>query len=103
MNLRAFGIVAIGVLLCGCTDADWANTFSYVGGPRSEEPAPISVQQESEPVPPAAQLQASDSFCKGLGDSAGFQAAFNGFGKAYQAQVADTAYRQCMNLDSGRR
>ncbi len=106
MNLRAFGIIAAGLLLCGCTDADWDNMTSYVGGPpRTAESAPPPMQRESDaapmqdaaappptqgetgpaPRPPASQVAASDTFCKGVGDSAGFQAGYQGFDPAYQA------------------
>jgi hypothetical protein len=58
MKFRAAGVVAVALLLCGCSDVDWDNLLSFGPSNNSEAsadqtaPAAMSALPASEPAAP---------------------------------------------------
>ena len=100
---RFMSMIAAGLLLCGCTDADWDHLTSFDRRAPSETALSQAVPENPTPVP-ASSAQASpqpDIWCQQVAQDAGEKAARNGFDATTQQSTAQTSYRQCAALKSG--
>src|SRR5450432_1066595 len=92
MNLRAVGIVVVGLTLSGCSDANWANTTASMFG--DSDAAPATPAADVAPLPAApVQDSAAENFCRGAAESAGDQAARIGYDLRIRKEFAEIEYR----------
>jgi ABC-type uncharacterized transport system auxiliary subunit len=100
MNSRVIVVVLAGLLLCGCTAADWNHATSYVGLDQDDQAAPPRAApaetQAATTSPSAAQASASDDFCQRMAKGESNDAASEGFDAATQRRRAESSYRQCI-------
>jgi len=93
-----------GLLLAGCTDADWDHALNYTGLKSSAEepeavaakPAPRSVSAPAAEAA-AAPEPANTDFCRSVAMQ---DAGDNGFDQATQQRVYARSYAQCMTLSA---
>ncbi len=100
MNMRIIGAVFAGLLLAGCTDADWDHAMSYAGLGQSDQTAPATEPVAATPAETpaaagAAQVSTSEAWCREIAKAASDDAAGNGFDAATQQHRAELTYRQC--------
>jgi hypothetical protein len=90
-------VVAIlaGLLLTGCTDADWNGALSYVGLDQPEQREQQRAPQAQAPAPPA-RTTASDDWCREVAKAALESSAENDFDAATQQHRAQASYEQCV-------
>ncbi|MDE1938158.1 MAG: hypothetical protein KGI68_03975 [Alphaproteobacteria bacterium] len=103
MKMRIVGIVIAGLLLSGCTDADWNHTMNYVGLGQPEQSAPDTLAPQptataDNAATPAPAVSKSEAWCREVAASAAQTAAGNGFDLATQKYRATTMYKQCMEF-----
>ena len=100
MNIRVMCVVFAGLLLGGCSAADWDNATSYVGlGPTADAPPSNAAPTAAEAPPtslPVAQASPAESWCQQVAKANASDAAENGFDVATQKHRAETSYRQCL-------
>ena len=100
MKLRYVAPMAISLILCGCTSADWDNATSYVGFKSDDADAqPVASMPDTAPTAMSSatpQASADETFCKGFAKSEAWSAAQNGVGPDAQGRIAESAFRDCM-------
>ena len=104
--MRKFpGLIAVALLLCGCTDADWDHLASFdspVSETRVAQPAPESPTSVAEVQTPVEQTAPqTDVWCQQVAQDALTRAARNGFDSATQQSMVKSSYSQCAALQSG--
>ena len=92
-------VLTLGLLLGGCTDAQWNHALNYTGF-GSEPDAPAARAQNGEPAAAASEPSApaaapNTDFCRAVAiqDATG-----NDFDAATQARVLARSYAQCMTI-----
>jgi ABC-type sugar transport system substrate-binding protein len=102
MNIRVIGMVFAGLMLGGCSAADWDNATSYVGlGPDPQAAPPNTAPPAAEAAPtspPVAQASPSNNWCQQVAKANAADAAESGFDVETQKRRAETSYKQCLGL-----
>ncbi len=93
---RGFLVLFAAVLLCGCTDADWDHTMSYVGL-GTDKPAPTAPAPAAPAQMAAAPAAPGNKWCVEVAKAALREAAKDGFDAATQQHRAQVTYRQCLS------
>jgi hypothetical protein len=100
MNSRVIIVVLAGVLLCGCSSADWHHATSYVGLGQDDQAVPAKADPDDAEAattsPSPGQASRSDDFCQRMAKGESNDAAADGFDAATQRRRAESSYQQCM-------
>jgi hypothetical protein len=96
--MKKFLVLTLGLLLGGCTDAQWNHALNYTGlGEETDAPAARAQNGEpaaaSEPSAPAS--APNTDFCRAVATQ---DATSNDFDAATQARVLARSYAQCMTI-----
>jgi hypothetical protein len=89
--------ILCGLLLSGCTDADWDRTLTYAGVGASDQPAapPERTVAAATVAPVPASAPADNSFCEAVAKQ---DAGGNDFDIATQQRVFARSFQQCVAM-----